>query len=667
MGDGAAINHALPTRHVAAANHAVRMELPLADRADFEDARRGFVAALSPAVVRGTAGRVVWDMGSYAFLDEECPEPVNPSLWRQAQLNAIHGLFEVVPGIYQVRGMDLSNMTIVEGREGVLVIDPLICAETAAAALALYRAHRGERGVTGLLYTHSHVDHFGGALGVIEAEDAAAGGRAPGAPQADGGTGPAEGVATGRRSGDPGEDAGRVPVLAPEGFMEHAISENVYAGTAMARRAAYMFGTGLERGPHGQVGAGLGMTVSNGTVGIVPPTIEIARTGQEETIDGIRMVFQMTPGSEAPAEMNFLFPDHRALCIAENATHNLHNIITPRGALVRDARIWSRYLGEAIDLFGEHTDALFAGHQWPRWGRERIVGYLAQQRDLYGYLHDQTLRLLNKGYVGGEIAEMLELPAGLAREWHCREYYGTVSHNVKGIYQRYMGWFDGNPAHLWPHPPEQAAARYVRAIGGAEAVLEEGRRAFEEGDYRWVAELMSHAVFADPSDRAARDLEAQALEQLAYGAENPIWRNFFLSGARELREDVRERGATPPPAMIGQLTSEQLFDVLAIRVDGPRAGGLRLCFNWVFTDLGERHLLTLSNGVLIHTADREDPDADATVLVERSALNELFAGTTPMPELLQAGRLRVEGDGAKLGELLGLLDAPDPAFAIVTP
>ncbi|MGH2853196.1 MAG: alkyl/aryl-sulfatase [Solirubrobacteraceae bacterium] len=610
------------------------MELPLTDREDFEDARRGFVAALSPAVVQGTAGRVVWDMESYAFLDGECPDTVNPSLWRQAQLNAIHGLFEVVPGIYQVRGVDLSNMTLVEGRDGVLVIDPLICAETAAAALQLYRAHRGERAVTGLLYTHSHVDHFGGALGVVDARDV---------------------------------DAGRVPVLAPEGFMEHAISENVYAGTAMARRATYMFGAALERGARGQVGTGLGMTVSGGSVGIVPPTLEVTRTGQEEVLDGIRMLFQMTPGSEAPAEMNFLFPDHRALCIAENATHNLHNVITPRGALVRDARIWSRYLGEAIDLFGERADALFAGHQWPRWGRERIVELLAQQRDLYGYLHDQTLRLLNKGYVGSEIAELLELPAGLAREWHCREYYGTVSHNVKGIYQRYMGWFDGNPAHLWPHPPEQAAKRYVQAIGGAEAVLEEGRRAFAEGDFRWVAELMSHAVFADPSDRAARELEAQALEQLAYGAENATWRNFFLVGARELREDVRESGLAPSPVLIAQLSSEQLFEVLALRIDGPRAGEQRLSFNWVFTDVGERHLLRLSNGVLIHSADRQDPRADATVLVERSALNELFAGLTPMPELLGAGRLRVEGDGAKLGELLGLLDAPDPAFAIVTP
>jgi alkyl sulfatase BDS1-like metallo-beta-lactamase superfamily hydrolase len=409
------------------------------------------------------------------------------------------------------------------------------------------------------------------------------------------------------------------------------------------------------------------MTVSTGSIGIVPPTIEIASTGQEETIDGIAMIFQMTPGSEAPAEMNFLFPDHRALCIAENATHNLHNIITPRGALVRDARIWSRYLGEAIDLFGGRTDALFAGHQWPRWGRERIVEFLAKQRDLYGYLHDQTLRLLNKGYVGSEIAELLELPAGLAREWHCREYYGTVNHNVKGIYQRYMGWFDGNPAHLWPHPPEQLATRYVRAIGGAEAVLAEGRRAFAEGDYRWVAELMSHAVFADASNHEARELEAQALEQLAYGAENATWRNFFLMGARELREGVREGGSTPSREMIALLSTAQLFDVLAIRIDGPRAGELRLSFNWVFTDTEERHVLALSNGALIHSADRQDPGANATVLVERSALNELFAGVAPMPELLAAGRLRVEGDAAKLGVLLSLLDEPNPAFAIVTP
>ncbi len=634
MTDGAAAGPIAASKHIATANNAVRMRLPFGDREDFEEARRGFLATLSPAVVRGTTGRVVWDMESYAFLEEGCPETVNPSLWRQSQLNAIHGLFEVVPGIYQVRGLDLSNMTIVEGREGVLVIDPLICSETAGAALELYRTHRGARPVTGVLYTHSHVDHFGGVLGVVDPNDVL---------------------------------AGRVPVLAPTGFLEHAISENVYAGTAMARRAAYMFGVLLDREPAGQVGTGLGMTVSNGSVGIVAPTLEIEQTGQEETIDGITMIFQMTPGSEAPAEMNFLFPEHRALCIAENATHNLHNIITPRGALVRDARLWSRYLGEAIDLFGERCDALLAGHQWPRWGRERIVEMLARQRDLYGYLHDQTLRLLNKGYVGSEIAEMLELPEGLAQEWHCREYYGTVSHNVKGIYQRYMGWFDGNPAHLWQHPPEQAALRYVEAMGGADAVLERGRSAFAAGDYRWAAELMSHAVFADPNDSAARELEAQALEQLAYGAENATWRNIFLTGALELREGVIEGGVSPSPHMIAMLTTEQLFDVLAIRIDGPRAGTRELRFNWEFTDTGERHVLSLSNGVLIHSPNRQDPEADATVVVERSALNELFAGLAPMAELAQAGRLRVEGNGAALGELLGLLDQPAPSFAIVTP
>jgi alkyl sulfatase BDS1-like metallo-beta-lactamase superfamily hydrolase len=634
MSDGTAIDRGGVSPHIAAANEAVRMRLPLDDREDFADARRGLIAAPSPAIVRGTGGRVVWDMEPYAFLNDECPDTVNPSLWRQSQLNALHGLFEVVPGIYQVRGLDLSNMTIVEGREGVLVIDPLICAETAAAALALYRAHRGERTVTGLLYTHCHVDHFGGALGVVDPAEVA---------------------------------AGRIPVFAPEGFLEHAISENVYAGTAMARRAAYMFGATLARGPRGQVGTGLGMTISSGSIGIIPPTHEIARTGQQETVDGIAMIFQMTPGSEAPAEMNFLFPERRALCIAENATHNLHNVITPRGALVRDARLWSRYLDEAIDLFGERAEALFAGHQWPRWGRARIVDLLAKQRDLYGYLHDQTLRLLNKGYVGSEIGELLALPPGLAREWHCREYYGTISHNVKGIYQRYMGWFDGNPAHLWPHPPEQAAARYVRAMGGARAVLEEGRRAYAEGDYRWGAELMGHAVFADPADGAARELQAQAFEQLAYGAENATWRNFFLMGARELREGVRADPNTPSREMVALLSTEQLFDVLAIRIDGPRAGERRLCFNWVFTDTGARHVLRLSNGVLIHSADRQSPDADATVVVERSAMNELFAGITPMAELLGAGRLRVDGDPVKLGELLGLLDEPDPAFAIVTP
>jgi alkyl sulfatase BDS1-like metallo-beta-lactamase superfamily hydrolase len=402
------------TESIVAQHRHVLTSLPFEDRQDFEDARRGFVAALEPGVVRSD-GRVVWDNDSYGFLTGEAPTTVHPSLWRQSSLSAIQGLFEVVPGIYQVRGLDLSNMTIVEGERGVLVIDPLVSAETAAAALALYRQHRGNRPATGLLYTHSHVDHFGGVRGVLSADDM---------------------------------EAGRVPILAPEGFTGHAVSENVYAGTAMARRAGYMYGAALDRGPRGQVGAGLGQTASTGTIGLAPPTVDITTTGQEETVDGIRMVFQMAPGTEAPAEVHIYFPQQRALCMAENATHNLHNILTLRGAVVRDPHAWAGYLTEAVDLFGGDLEVVFASHHWPTWGRERAVEFLLLQRDLYAYLHDQTLRMLNQGLTGMEIAEAMVLPPVLEQAWHARGYYGSVSHNVKAIYQRYMGWYDGNPAHL---------------------------------------------------------------------------------------------------------------------------------------------------------------------------------------------------------------------------
>jgi alkyl sulfatase BDS1-like metallo-beta-lactamase superfamily hydrolase len=613
------------------------MSLPFDDRQDFEDATRGLIGALSPALVESTEGRVVWDADSYAFLDEDCPETVNPSLWRHAQLVRIHGLFEVASGVYQVRGLDLSNMTIVEGETGVLVIDPLISAETAAAALGLYRRHRGDRPVTGLLYTHSHVDHFGGARGVVSVEDV---------------------------------DSGRVPVLAPEGFVEHAVSENLYAGSAMARRATYMFGALLDRGPDGQVTAGIGLTTSLGTITLIPPTRHVTHTGQEEVVDGIRLVFQMVPDSEAPAEMNFLLPDRAALCIAENATHNLHNILTPRGAPVRDARAWSRYLGEAIELFGSRAEVLFAGHHWPRWGSERIVEFLAKQRDLYGYLHDQTLRLLNKGYVGSEIAEALELPPSIAGEWHCRGYYGSASHNVKAIYQRYLGWFDGNPAHLWSHPPAAAARRYVDFMGGGDAVLEKARTAYREGDYRWVAEVVDHVVLAEPDNAAARALQADTLRQLAYGAENAAWRNIFLMGAHELAHGPSGTASTAgkvPPDLVAGLTIGQIFEAMAIRVDGPRAWDERIAIDWAFRDLGERYAMTLRNGVLTHAAGERDGEPDATIVLDRAVLDAIVVGTADMVELLSGGRLAVEGDGAKLGRLLELLEEPDPAFPIVTP
>jgi alkyl sulfatase BDS1-like metallo-beta-lactamase superfamily hydrolase len=623
--------------HVTEANRALAMSLPFDDRQDFEDARRGFVAALSPALVEATDGRVVWDVESYAFLDGECPETVNPSLWRQSQLVRIHGLFEVAPGVYQVRGLDLSNMTIVEGDRGVLVIDPLISAETAAAALALYRSHRGERPVTGLLYTHPHVDHFGGARGVVSVEDVR---------------------------------DGKVPVLAPAGFTEHAVSENLYAGPAMSRRAAYMFGAQLDRGPTGQVSASIGMTTSLGTMTLIPPTRLIERTGQEEVVDGIRMRFQMVPDTEAPVEMNFHFPDHGVLCVAENATHNLHNVLTPRGAQVRNARAWSHHLGEAIDLFGADSDVICAGHHWPRWGGDRVVDFLAKQRDLYGYLHDQTVRLMNKGHVGAEIAEELELPPALEREWHCRGYYGSVSHNAKAIYQRYMGWFDGNPAHLWTHPPVEAARRYVDFMGGADAVVERARGAFEQGDFRWVAEVVNHVVFAQPDHAGARELQAAALRQLAYGAENATWRNFFLTGAKELEDASATAGiggGGPPADLVAGLTVGQIFDGMAIRLDGPRAWDESIAVDWVFRDLDERYAMTVRNGVLTHSVGQRGREPDAVITLDRDALNAIVVGTADVMELLTGQRLVIEGDGAKVGELLGLLDEPDFAFPIVTP
>lgn len=623
------------TAATALRNSEAAASLPPDDGQDFEDARRGLIAPFEPGIVDGPNGEPAWDMDSYSFIAGDPPDTVHPSLWRQSKLNRIAGLFEIAPGFYQLRGFDLSNMHVIEGEQGIVVIDPLISAETAAAALALYRRERGERPVTGLIYTHSHIDHFGGAKGVVSAAEV--------------------------------EQRG-IPVLAPAGFLHHAVSENVYAGTAMGRRAAYMYGAKLERAADGGVGTGLGQTTSTGTLTLIPPNLDVTETGQEETVDGVRMVFQLTPGTEAPSEMNFHFPEQRVLCVAENATHTMHNTITLRGALVRDPQIWAHYLDETIALFGADSDVLFAGHHWPRWGSTRIVEYLEKQRDLYGYLHDQTLRLLNQGLTPREIAAELELPPELENEWHCRGYYGSLSHNVMGIYQRYIGWFDGNPAHLWEHPPVESARRYVEFMGGAEALLERARGSFAAGDYRWVAEVVNHLVFAEPENEAARALQADALEQLGYGAENATWRNFFLMGARELRGGVTGTPTdTAAPDIVAQLAVAQILDAMAVRLNGPKAWGKRLRIAWQVTDPDERHLIEIGNGVLRHRPVGAEVEAEATLVIERAALTELLGGSSELADLAGDGRLSVEGDGVKLGELLGLLDEPDPGFAIVTP
>jgi len=596
--------------------------LPFEDRSDFDDADRGWIGALEPAVVTAEDGSVVWDNDAYGFLAGECPDTAHPSLWRQGQLVARQGLYEVAGGIYQVRGLDLSNMTLVEGDTGVLVIDPLISKETAAAALALYRRHRGDRRVTGVVYTHAHIDHFGGVHGVVT------------------------------------ED---VPIIAPHGFMESAVSENVYVGVAMGRRASFMYGALLEKGPAGQIGCGLGMTTSTGSIGLIPPTIDVTHTGQAETVDGVRMEFQLTPGTECPAEMNFLFPDRKALCMAENATHNLHNLVTLRGAVVRDARVWATYIDEAITLFASRCDVAFASHHWPTWDAERVADYLSVQRDLYAYLHDQTLRMMNQGYTGIEAAELMVMPPALERAWHTHGYYGSVSHNVKAIYQRYIGWFDGNPATLWQHPPAESSVRYVDCMGGPAAVIARAEEYAERGDLRFSAELLNRVVFADPEHVQAKELLADVYDRLGYGSENGTWRNFYLMGAFELRNGIVATPAVTGSAdMLRALSVEQMFDAVAVRVHGPRAWDDRIVIDWRFTDLGQTHRTTLRNGVLTHRVTEGEEGADLTLTLTKLQMVGMLTGKG----FDQIGH---EGDLGAIGRLIGVLDAPDGDFPIVTP
>jgi alkyl sulfatase BDS1-like metallo-beta-lactamase superfamily hydrolase len=599
------------------------MPADFADRTDFDNANRGLVARLEPGVITAADGRVVYDADAYGRATSgECPRTVHPSLWRQSQLTAVQGLFEVTPGIYQLRGIELSNMTLVEGERGVIVIDPAVSAEVAAAGLALYRQHRGNRPVTAVIHTHSHIDHFGGVLGVVDAETA-------------------------------------VPIVAPDGFLQHAVSENVYAGPAMLRRGVYHTGAGLPINATGTLGVGLGSGTSMGTAGLLAPTLDITHTGQEVTLDGVKVVFQITPGTEAPAEMNFLFPDFKALCLAENATHNLHNLLTLRGAEVRDARGWSRYLAEAIELFADATDVAFASHHWPTWGRDNIVRFVTEQRDLYAFLHDQTLRRMNQGYVGAEIAEMIEMPPALDAAWHTHGYYGSVSHNVKAIYQRYLGWYDGNPAHLWQHPPEAAGRRYVDVIGGLDATVDKARHYADQGDLRFAAELASHAVFADPTHAAARSLLGEVLTNLGYGSECATWRNNFLTGAQELHQETTPIGVNAT-AMAAALTITQLFDSIAIRIDGQRAWSTGASIRWHFTDSDETYRMELSNGVLIHHPTKRNDPADLVITLTRTQLLALVGG---------AGTegVQFDGDPATLQTIISLTDQPDDAFAIITP
>src|SRR5690242_552616 len=611
--------------------------LPFADTADFDDAARGFLGTIEHAQIMSASGRVVWSLEPYGFLSAaEAPPTVNPSLWRQSQLNMQHGLFEVVPGVYQVRGLDIANMTLIEGDSGVIVLDTLTSIEGARAAMELYFEHRGRRAVTAVIFTHTHTEHWGGARGVLDDQTLA---------------------------------SGQVPIIAPNLFMEHAVSENIIAGPAMLRRAQYQFGPFLAKGPRGQVDCGLGKSMAAGSVALLRPTDLIMETGDRRTIDGLEFEFQMAPNSEAPAEMHFFVPRYKLLNLAENCTHNFHNLLPFRGADVRDALAWSKYLGEALKMWGGKAEAMCGQHHWPVWGSARIDTMIRQQRDLYKFAHDQTIRLMNHGLIASEIAETIRLPKSLDGAWHTRGYYGHIRHNVKAIYQKYLGWYDANPVHLDPLPPVESGKKYVEYMGGAAAILERAAKDFANGEFRFVAQAVSHLVFAEPDNQAARALLADTLEQLGYAAESSTWRNAYLFGAQELRLGMPKTPPRPPMPRetLAALRTGQLWDVLGIRLNGPKAEGKRIVLNWSFTDTGETFVLNLENSALTYTEGVQSEKADASFALARTTLDEVIAKLTTFPEAVTAGTVKLSGNPTKLAELMSLMDEFPRMFEIVEP
>ncbi|WP_439827006.1 alkyl/aryl-sulfatase [Aeromonas enteropelogenes] len=635
----AVINPKPASEFTIQANQNVLHTLPFNDKQDFEDARRGFIAKPDTLTIKDDKGNVVWDLEQYKTyigLDKTAPDTVNPSLWRNAQLNMEYGLFKVTDKIYQIRGFDLSNITFIQGDKGWIVFDPLISPQTAKAALAFINKTLGERPVSAVVYSHSHVDHYGGAAGLFNSPDEV------------------------KKNG--------VQIIAPEGFTEHAVSENVIAGNAMARRAVYMYGALLPRNAQGGVNGGLGQTTSTGVPSLLLPTRFITKTGEEVTLDGVRMVFQMTPGTEAPAEMNTWFPDSKALWMAENTTNTMHNILTLRGAQVRDALKWSSYLNETIETWGDQAQVKFQSHHWPRWGNASIVDYFKKQRDLYKYIHDQSVRLMNMGYTGEEISEKIVLPPELNDFWPNRGYYGTLRHNSRAVYQRYMGWYSGNPSDLDNLPPEMVGPKYVEFMGGEQALLKKAKASFDKGEYRWVAEVLKHLVFANPNNQEGKLLLADALEQLGYQAESGPWRSVYLQGAYELRNGVPTAGGTvtASPDTIRAMSPSMLFDYLAVRINPEKAAGKKMVVNMDFTDIGEKHTLSLENAVLNHTT-RYAASPDVTVTLSKQTLDDIQLGQGTLEQKIASGEIKVQGDQQTFSDFVGLLDKFNFWFNIVTP
>ena len=626
------------TEATQAANRAVQQSLNFNDRADFEDAQRGLIGKPDTLTIKDAKGNVVWDLESYKKyigLDRPAPDTVNPSLWRNAQLNMLHGLFEVHDRIYQVRGYDLSNISFVRGETGWIVFDPLISRETAKAAYDLVTKHLGQRPVVAVVYSHSHVDHYGGVRGIVDEKDVA---------------------------------AGKVQIIAPEHFTEHAVSENVIAGNAMSRRAIYMYGALLPRNAQGGVSGGLGQTTSAGSPGLILPNKTIRTTGETITVDGIQMEFQMTPGTEAPAEMNTYFPQFKAMWMAENSTNTLHNILTLRGAQVRDPLKWAAYLNETIERYGNKTEVKFQSHHWPLWDSAKIVDYWKKHRDMYKYIHDQSVNLMNKGYTGIEISNMVKLPPELGKQWYNRDYYGTVKHNTRAVYQRYMGFYDANPSMLDQLPPEEAAKKYIEYMGGAAAVMQKAKADFDKGEYRWVAEALKHVVFGDPNNREGKDLLADTYEQLGYQAESGPWRSVYLQGAFELRNGVPQAAGiqSASPDTIKAMAPEMTFDYFAVRLNGEKAAGKKIALNITFTDLKRNYSLVVENGVL-NQATRHLANADAALTLSKVTLDRIQLGELKPEQAVTSGELKLTGKHEAFTEFVGMLDTFPFWFNIVTP
>lgn len=614
-----------------AANERFAKDLPLSDRADFEDARRGFLGAIEGGVIKAEDGRVVWDIARFGFLDGAAPATVNPSLWRQAQLNAIHGLFEVADGVYQLRGYDISVMTVIRGETGWIVVDPLLTKETARAAFALAEEKLGDLPVKAVIFTHSHSDHFGGVRGIVSDEDVAAG----------------------------------VRIIAPDGFAEEAVSENVLAGNAMARRARLQFGADLEAGPAGVVDSGIGKALSSGSIGFMQPTETVKETGDRLLIDGVEFVFINAPGTEAPAEFMFYLPEKKALSTAELATGSLHNVLTLRGAKVRDALAWSKYLGEALVMFPD-AEVAFASHNWPTFGRDKVRQYLERQRDMYRFINDQTLRLANHGETMHEIAAEIGAPKFAREDFSVRDYYGTINHNAKATYQRYFGWWDGVPANLNPHPPEENAKRYVDLAGGADNMIADAEKAFDEGDYRWTATVMNHLVFAEPRNKRAKDLLAAAYEQLGFQSESAIWRNYYLAGAKELREGVAKPDTSElaNPEFVRAISTAEYFDALAVRVNPAKASNVAI--NFVLTDTREVFGIRIKDGVETQLRSKLS-DATATITTTRADLDDITLGRASVESKLAGGAVVVDGNPLDFGKYLLSHDKFERWFNVVTP